>query len=240
MRQSMLDLLQEDANALNRQLGRQDQQRLDEYLSSVRTIEHRVERAEHWMNVPRPNVDPSELNLRATPEAPLEYIRAVYDLMFLAFQSDTTRVATYLIGVEGGGQPTDFFPTALGLSGHHALTHSATRSRNGYENWAKWDQFLAQQLAHFLGRLNDTREGEGRLLDRTMVFYGCSTSRTHLARNYPIVLAGGNALGIRHGEYRIFPESVPLSNLFLTLLERLQVPTERFADSTGRISELVS
>jgi hypothetical protein len=238
-RRSMLDIVLQDANDLNRNLGHEDRRKMDEYLSSVRELEGRVTRTERWLDVPRARVDASAVNLNLTRQAPVDYIRAMYDLMFLAFRTDTTRVATYLIGTEGGGQLSDVFPQALGLSTIHSLSHSTNRSANGFMNWARWDQFLAQQLAYFLQKLKDTREGDGNLLDRTLVFYGCSTSSTHLARNYPLILAGGGELGIQHGRFHKFDEERRrLSDLYVTMLNTLGVETRRFADSTTTLSEL--
>ncbi|MBA4190319.1 MAG: hypothetical protein C0467_20220 [Planctomycetaceae bacterium] len=173
---SMLDLVLEDANNLNRNLGRDDQKKLEEYLNSVRELERRVIRSEQWLNVPSAKVDSTLLKLESTREAPVDYIRAMYDLMFHAFQTDTTRVATYLIGTEGGGQLSDVFPRALGLSTIHTLSHSTNKTEDGFKRWALWDQFLAQQFAYFLMKLKNTREGDSNLLDRTTVLYGCSTS----------------------------------------------------------------
>ena len=163
----------------------------------------------------------------------------MYDLMFLAFQTDTTRAASFQISQEDGKGVSDKFPAlALGLGGHHGLSHG-TGKDGGYEKWARYDQFLAKQLAYFLDRLKSSEEASGSLLDQTMVLFGSATSTTHKARNYPLVLAGGSNLGLKHGSFHKFTESTPLSNLFVTMLDRLQVPTNSFADSTGEMSELI-
>lgn len=236
-RKSMLDLILDNANEVNRKLGKQDQKKLDEYLSSVREIERRVERTEQWLDIPKARIDPDSINLEANRAAPLDYIRAMYDMMFHAFQTDTTRAATYLIGTEGGGQLSDVFPKAMGLSTHHALSHDTNKSDDGYKNWALWDQFLAQQLAYFLQKLKDTPEGDSNLLDRTLVFYGCSTSTTHKASNYPIVLAGGGDFGLKHGRFLKIDENKHcLADLFVTMLNSLGVETPRFGDSTGNLN----
>ena len=106
-KKSMLDLVLDHSKQVSAKLGKADQQKLEEYLNSVREIEQRVERTEHWLNVPKPKVDAAALNLDITRSHPTDYIRAIYDLMFLAFQTDTTRVSTYLLGTEGGGQLSD-------------------------------------------------------------------------------------------------------------------------------------
>ncbi|MEK6234658.1 MAG: DUF1552 domain-containing protein [Planctomycetales bacterium] len=239
-RKSMLDAVLENAKSLNHKLGGDDRKKLEEYLSSVRETERRVERTEQWLDVPKARVAPDSLNLEANRDAPLDYIRAMYDLMFLAFQTDSTRAATYLIGTEGGGQLSDVFPNALGLGTHHQLSHSTNKSDDGYKNWALWDQFLAQQLAYFLQKLKNASEGEGNLLDRTVVFHGCSTSTTHRSRNYPIVLAGGGELGVKHGRFHQFDENQHrLADLFVTMLNSLGVETERFADNTTNLNQFL-
>lgn len=234
----IVDLVLDEAKTLRHKLGYNDQQKLEEYLDSVHEIEQRINRTEKWLGTPRPQVDPNSLKLEAKQNAPEDYIRTIYDLMYLAFQTDTSRVATYQISQEDGKGVSDKFPAlALSLSGHHSLSHG-TGKEGGYAAWARYDQFLAKQHAYFLERLRKTQEGDGSLLDNTMVLFGSATSTTHNARNYPLILAGGGQLGLRHGAYHKFTEETPLTNLYVTLLQKLGVETERFADSTGAISEL--
>lgn len=237
---SMLDLVLEHAQSVKGKLGTQDKQKLDEYLASVRDIEKRVERSEQWLEIPKPNVDAASIALESTQEDPQEYIRTMYDLMYLGFQTDSTRVATYMIGqVAGATTIANAFPACLGLAGNwHGLAHGAGK-KGGFEKLGRFDQFLADQLAYFLQRLKNTPEGDSNLLDRTMVLYGSSNSRTHNNHNYPLLLAGGKQLGFKHGQYLSFGEKIPLSNLFVTMLDRMQVPVESFADSTGEMSSLV-
>ena len=238
---SMLDRLLDHSRSLGRRLGKQDQQKLDQYLESVRDVERRVGRAQAWLDVPKPEVDTETLNLEANPDAPKEYIRAIYDLMFLAFQTDSTRVATYMIGqVAGATTIANAFPACLGLQGNwHGLAHGAGKP-GGAEKLGKFDQFLAGNHARFLQRLSETQEGDGSILDSTMVLYGSSNSRTHQNHNYPLLLAGGRGLGVRHGQYLRYNETeMRLSNLFLTILDRLDVPVSQFSDSTGEFSDIL-
>lgn len=236
---SMLDLVLEHSRSLKSKLGKQDQQKLDDYLSSVRATEQRVKRAQSWLDVPKPDVQAS-FDLAIDQKAPREYLRAMYDLMFLALQTDTTRLATYMIGqVAGATTIANAFPASIGLQGNwHGLAHGAGKA-GGQEKLGRFDQFLAEQLAYFINRLATTTEGDGSLLDRTMVLYGSSNSKTHRNLNYPMLLAGGRKLGIRHGRFHHFDEKTPLSNLFVTMLDRLNVPVESFADSTGEMSEII-
>lgn len=238
---SMLDLVLERSRSLQHKLGQADQRKMDEYLTSVRQIEQRVERSERWLDIPKPTVDASGLRLEADDTTPAELIRTMYDLLYLAFQTDSTRVATYQLGnMNGATSIAGKFPQLLGYADNmHTLAHDARKSDSGAEPLGRWDLFLTEQLAYFLDRLRSTPEGDGTLLDSTVVFYGSSNSQTHVNEDYPLVLAGGAGLGFRHGRYLRFGEEVPLSNLFVTLLDKLGAPTGSFADSTGELTELV-
>lgn len=233
---SILDLVQDQSKSLRLRLGTPDRRKLDEFETSVRDVEQRVDRARRWLSVPMPDVDPASVVLDAGPDGPKDYIRAIYDLIFLAFQTDTTRLATYQIGSYG---PTvaRTFPACIGLPGNwHGLAHGANK-KGGAEKLGKFDRFLAANLARFIDRLKSTPEGDGTMLDRTLVLYGSSNSRTHQNRNYPLLLAGGRQLGLKHNHYLQFNESrTPMSNLFVSMLQALDVPTERFADSTGTLT----
>jgi len=238
---SLLALLLEHSRSLKRRLGTRDRKKLDEYLASVRAVEQRVRQSQKWLSIPKPDIDPGSIDLDVDQKAPREYLRAMYDLLFLAFQTDTTRLATYMIGqVAGATTIANAFPACIGLKGNwHGLAHGAGK-QGGAERLGRFDQFLAEQLGYFLGRLQSTREGDGTLLDHTIVLYGSSNSRTHQNRNYPLIVAGGGKLGLKHGHYRRFGADVPMSNLFVTMLDRLGIPVERFSDSTGEMSDLLA
>ena len=242
LQKSILDFISEDAAKLQKQLGRNDQQKLDEYLESVRQIEQRVQQSERWLHVPKPQVNASDLHLDADDSTPRELISTMYDLMLLAFQTDSTRVATYQLGnMNGATSIAGKFPQLLGFANKmHSLAHGARKGEKGAENLGKWDQFLTEQLARFLTRLRETQEGDGNLLDHTMVLYGSSNSYTHNNQNYPLVVAGGGQLGLKHGQYLRYGNDVPMSNLLVTMLNRLDTPVERFVDSTGELAEIIS
>lgn len=237
---SMLDLLLEHSKTVRKKLGKQDLQKFDEYLDSVRSIEKRVDRSQRWLDIPKPKVDATDLHLDSDHNSPEEYIRTMYDLIFLAFQTDSTRVATYQLGnMNGATSIAGQFPQLLGFGKKiHALAHGWNK-KGGGEALGKWDQYLAEQLARFLGRLNTTQEGDGTLLDHTMVLYGSSNSTTHNNNNYPLLLAGGNGLGLKHGQVHNHSKDTPLTNLHVTMLNRLGVPTESFVDSTGELTNLI-
>ena len=235
----IIDLVLEDSKSLRRNLSSLDKAKLDEYLQSVHEIEALIDSTEKWLGTPLPKVDENGLNLEADQKAPEAYIQAMYDLIVLAFQTDTTRSASYLLSQEDGKGVSDKFPAiALGLKGHHSLSHG-TGKEKGYEEWARYDQFLAKQHSYFLDRLRNTQDGDGSLLDSTLTLFGSATSTTHNARNYPLVLAGGQKLGLRHGAFHKYTEATPLSNLFVSMLDKLQVPVSKFADSTGELSEII-
>jgi hypothetical protein len=236
---SILDLVMEHARSLKNRLGRQDQNKFDEYLSSVRDIERRVQRSQHWLDIPKPEVAPGAVNIEVSQDAPREYLQSMYDLMFLAFQTDSTRLATYMIGqVAGATTIANAFPACIGLQGNwHGLAHGAGK-KGGYERLGRFDQFLVEQLASFLEKLASTSEGDGTLLDRTIVLYGSSNSRTHNNRNYPLVLAGGKGLGLKHGQYLRYKDDLPLANLFVTILHRLGIESPSFADSSGELTDV--
>lgn len=235
--ESILDLVMDQSKSLRRNLGVADQRKLSEFETSVREVEKRVERSRSWLDVPLPNVDRDAIALDATVDAPKEYLKAIYDLQFLAFQTDLTRVSTYQIGSYGPSRARKF-PGVLGLKPDwHGLAHAAGK-KGGPENIGRFDRFLAENLARFLTRLKETPEDDGVLLDRTLVMYGSSNSRTHQNRNYPLLLAGGRKLGLRHNQFLHFDEKTPMSNLFVTMLQALGLETDRFVDSTGPLDGL--
>lgn len=234
---SILDTVREEAASLNRRLGRRDQQKLDEYLTSVREVEKGLVRSEKWLDVAKPEVGVPASDFEISPESTKEYIRSKYELLVLAFQTNSTRVATYQTASESEQGYEKQFPKGAGLN---VTSHNISHQRTDYEQWSTYSRFLVEQHAWFLERLNAVNEGENTLLDNTMVLYGCCTSQTHVTRNYPLILAGGSNLGIKHGQYRKFSEDVPLSNLFVTMLQKMDVPVDSFKDSTGPMTEILS
>ena len=239
---SMLDLVMEDSNSLRRRLGRNDQDKLDEYLSSVRQIEQRVRRTQRWLDIPLPSLTDEErrlLKLEADTEAPKEYMRTMYDLMWLAFKSDSTRVATYQIAsMADASSVAGPFPFREGFKANlHTLAHGWNKPE-GAVALGKWDKFMTEQLTYFLQRLKSTQEGDGTLLDRTMVLHGCSNSTTHNNNNYPLIFAGGNKLGLEHNHYVKVGSDVPMSNLFVTMLDKMGVQAPVFGDSTGELTPI--
>lgn len=238
----MLDRVLEDSRSLNRRLGKQDQEKFAEYLASVRQIEQRVERSQRWLEIPRPELRDEErdmLSLESDDKAPRLFMRTMYDLMYLAFRTDSTRVATYQItNMADASSNAGKFPQLEGFKSNlHGLAHGWNKPE-GAVKLGQWDQFMAEQFSYFLRRLASAQEGNGSVLDHSLILYGSSNSTTHHNHNYPLILAGGSNLGLQHGRYLKLGSDVPMSNLFVTLLNCFGKETEAFADSTGELSEL--
>jgi hypothetical protein len=236
---SHLDLLLDDAKKLHGQLGKADKEKLDQYLTSVREVEQSTERAAQWLDVPRPKVNATGLKLEADTSTPDDLIRTMLDLMVLAFQTDSTRFVTYQLGsMHGAISIANKFPGLLGFAKDaHGLAHSGGKG-DGAMNQGKWDQYLAKQLVYFLNKLDAIPEGNGTLLDNTCVFYGTSNSKTHVNTNYPLLLAGGKNMGYKHGQYLKYGKDVPMTNLFVTMLQRMGIEADSFADSNGALNEV--
>ena len=236
---SILDLTLDQAHSLHRQLGKADQAKLDEFQTSVRQVEKRIESAGRWLNIPLPEVDASLLKLDADPKDAHDYLSVSFDLLYLALSTDLTRTVAHQLGSYG---PTlaRTFPAAAGLPADwHKLAHGAGKAK-GAEQLGKFDQYLTGHLANFIQRLKDTtisEDGEN-LLDRTLVLYGSSNSRTHNNTNYPLLLAGGDKLGLQHNHFLQYGQNVPMSNLFLTMLKAMGMEADSFADSNGTLKDL--
>lgn len=236
---SILDLMLGNSRELQRRLGREDQGKMEEYLDSLRALEQRVERTSRWTHQPLANPDTKGLDLAVSHKDPREYIRCMYDLVYLAFRTDSTRFATLMLESESSSD-SEMWNYATYVLGYKGATHDIAHKRPD-EYSGRWDRWRAEQHAYFLQRLRDTPEGSGTMLDRTLVLWGSAHPHaSHSTQNYPIQLAGGTALGIRHGHLHAFegPRKVPLANLFVSLLQAVDVPVARFADSTGALPEL--
>ena len=232
-----VDFLLEDSRSLRNHLGRPDQRRLDEFLESLSEVESRLSRAQDWLGKAMPQVDRESINLDVSPSGPTDYIRTMFNLIVLALETDTTRVAAYQICAEDGVGICDRFPTILGIGsrGHHQLTHT-----DGQKEWSQYDRYLAEQFAYFLDRLSSIREGDSRLLDNTMALFGSATSTTHNARNYPTILAGGANMGLRHGRFFQHATERPLGDLYVTMLKCYGIPADSFAENTSEFPEILA
>ncbi|HEV2394195.1 MAG TPA: DUF1552 domain-containing protein [Verrucomicrobiae bacterium] len=227
--QSILDFVLDDAHAVQRQLDGRDRQKLDQFLTGVREVEQRIERAEQ-MPPPDPAVDAP----RGIPQKFEEHIALMLDMMSLAFQTDSTRIATLMLAAEENNRP---FPE-VGLSeGHHSLTHH----RNNPELMNKVkriDAWYVRQLARFLEKMDQTKDMDGQsLLHNSMIVYGSghSDGNRHSHFNLPLILAGSAGGRLKPGSY-LKATPAPLSNLFLSMADRMGVQgIERHGDSTARL-----
>jgi hypothetical protein len=236
----IVDLVLEDSKSFKNRLGVNDQVKLDEYLSSLNEVEKQLSRNEKWLNIPLKDFDASLINLDIDPtSAPEDYVRSMMDIMVLGFQTDITRVMSYMMAREDGMGFGDNFPKiALGLQGHHTISHD--RATGHWEDWGRLDQWYAKQFDYFLNKMKNTKDIYGSLLDSTLVLYGSACSTTHNARNCPLVLAGGSKLGVQHGAYTKFDEKKErLSNLYVSMLNKLGIETVNFSDSTGPLSAIL-
>ncbi len=229
---SILDFVLQDANAVQRKLNGRDRQKLDQYLSSVREIEQRIEKAERM-----PVVNPDVNAPPGIPPAFDEHIALMCDMMILAFQTDSTRVATMLFAGEGSNRTF----SELGFSeGHHNLTHHQSK-QDMIDKVKEIDLFYVKQLAKFLEKMEQTKDVDGHsLLHNSMIVYGSGNAdgNRHTHANLPILLAGAGGGGLKPGRY-VKAGSKPLTNLFLSMADRIGVRgVEKHGDSTGRLEEV--
>jgi hypothetical protein len=232
VRRSILDLVREDAAELTGKVSTADQRKLDEYFSSIRDIEQRIERASRLPEIKAPDyAKPAGI-----PNDYQEHIRLMCDLMVLAFQTDVTRVATFVMANEGSNKPYPFINVA---EGHHDLSHHG----NDQTKKAKIrdiNKFHVTQLAYLLEKLKSTPEGAGSLLDHCLIAYGSGNSdgNAHNHDNLPILLAGRGGGSLKTGRHIRYTNETPLNNLWLAMLDRVDVRLPFLGDSTGVLSGL--
>ena len=232
-RKSVLDLVKQDFSDLNGKLGRNDQRKLDEYFSAVRDIEQRIERASKFADPKPPEGVAAPAGIPATYE---EHIKLMCDLMVLAFQTDTTRVCTFVLANEGSNKAYSFIDVR---EGHHDLSHHGNDMEKKAKI-AKINTFHTTQLAYLLGKLKSVKEGDGTLLDHCMLAYGSGNSdgNAHNHDNLPVLLAGRGCGTIKPGRHIVYPKETPLNNLWLSMLNRMEIQTQRLGDSTGELKNL--
>ena len=235
----LVDAVLESARSLNKQLGQSDREKMDQYLTSLNEIESRLVASEKWIDIPLKAQDYSHLDLDVTSETdkPGDYYRNMFDLIALAFDADITRSVAFMLNREDGMGISDTFPIKLGLGHtHHNLSHA--EDKDGQLAFAKYDLFLSEQVAHFLSRLKEYRDGGSSVLDNTIVLFGSGASTTHNPTNLPTLIAGGANLGLKHGVH-VRKANTPLSNMFLSILRSMKIETESFSDSTGTLSDSI-
>ncbi len=223
---SILDFVMADAKAIRRGLAAADGRKLDEYLAGLREIERQVTR----FDAPAPRVPDRALPDRPPP-AHSEHIRLLADMLVLAFQTDSTRIATFMLAHDGSNRS---FPEIGVGDGHHSLSHHQN-NKDVLSKIARIDRFYAEQFAYVLGRLREVKEADGRtLLDHSMVVYasGLSDGNRHRHDDLPVVLAGRAGGHLATGRHVKLPGEQPMTNLYLTMLDLMGAPQKRFGDST--------
>ena len=241
-KRSLLDLALQDAKDLRRKLGRDDQIKLDEYLESVHAVEKRIDFA--MKPDPRDWKPDSDVVLPGAPaeKAPAdfrEHVKLMMDLMVLAFQTDSTRVLSFMFANDVSGRNFSFLDGVSG--GHHDISHHEGKEEKA-EQYKRITRWHVEQYAYLLDKLQSIPEGEGTLLDNSMIMFGSSISdgNSHNPNNLPIIV-GGNAGGaIKTGQHVASEKNTPLCNLYVSMLDAFGVETESFGDSTGALQELAS
>lgn len=228
---SILDFVLEDARSLQSKLGRNDRRKLEEYLSAVRELEQRIEMTEKATLAL-----PHQERPAGIPPAYADHIRLMFDLLHLSFQTDTTRVATFVLAHDGSNRP---YPHIGVSEGHHDLSHHGDNAEKKGKI-AKIDLFHMEQFAYFIDRLKKTPEGEGSLLDQCMIVYGSGIEdgNSHAHHNLPVILAGRGGGTIAQSRHIRYAKNTPMANMFLSLAERMGVEAERFGDSNGKLGQL--
>ena len=231
---SLLDSVTEAAGRMMDGLGARDRGKLSEFLDAIRDIERRIQTAEVETSEAQTSRElPQFARPAGIPASFDNHAKLMFDLQVLALQTDLTRVITFMMGRE----QADRTYREIGIAdAHHPLTHH----QNDPEKIAKVvriNKFHAQQFAYYLEKLRATRDGDGTLLDHSMILYGgcISDGNKHLHQNIPLLLAGGAGKKLHGGRHLKFPAGTPATNLFLTMLDKLNVPLDRFGDSTGRL-----
>ena len=193
-------------------------------------MEERLVASEKWIDIPLKKQDHTHLKLDANSEGdPADYYRTMFDLIALAFDADITRSIAFMLNREDGMGISDTFPIKLGIKRtHHSLSHA--QDKDGQLQFAKYDQFLTEQLVHFFKRLQGYQDNSGTVLDNTIVLYGSGASTTHQPKNLPTLVAGGANMGLQHGQYWRSGDT-QMSDVFLSILHSMGIEEERFADS---------
>jgi len=246
---SVLDLVKDDASALQKKLGRSDQDKLVEYLESIRSLEMRIENEEK-RNAFEQNITPEMkkeligLNMRIDEFKEqfvgvdaTEKFRQMLDIMALAFQSDATRVITYMFGNAASGRNFSFLPGVQGS--HHQISHHQNLP-GALEEYRKINEYYVAQYAYFLEKLRCIPDGDGNLLDNSMVLFcsGLRDGNSHNPRNLPIIVGGKAGGKLKTGQNLEFPKETPLSNLYLSMAHVMDMNLSKFADSTGELCEI--
>jgi Protein of unknown function (DUF1552) len=231
-RKSILDMARERTTKLMGDLGPSDKRKVDEYLYAVREIEKRIAAAESDNRRITPSIDKPA----GIPIAFTDYMKLMYDLQVIAFQTDLTRVSTTMVGREGSVR---VYPEVGVPDPHHPLSHHRNNP-DSLAKLAKINTLHTELLSYFIGKLKATPDGDGTLLDHSMVLYGggISDSNRHIHENLPVLLFGRGDGSLKPGRHVIYEKDVPVTNLYLTLMDRMGIRPETVGDSTGKVEHL--
>jgi hypothetical protein len=231
-RRSILDFVRDDTRQLAGKLGSPDRRKLEEYLSAVREIERRIQTAEKDNRAVRPAIEKPA----GVPITLPDYAKLMYDLQVVAFQADLTRVTSLMLGREGSMR---VYPEIGVPDPHHPLTHHRDNP-DWIEKVTQINCLHAELFAYFLKKLKSTPDGDGSLLDHSMIVYGSGLSdgNRHSHEDLPVLLAGRGDGSLKPGRHIVYPSGTPITNLYLTLLDRVGVHPEKIGDSTGKIGQL--
>jgi hypothetical protein len=227
---SVLDFVTEQVSRMTKDLGPKDRAKLNEYLEAIREVERRIQKAEEQASRELPSLERPE----GVPATFTEHAKLMADLQTLAWQTDMTRVTTYMMGQESNSRVYN----ELGFSdAYHPLTHHQ-KDPNKISKVIQIDILHTQMLGYLLERLQATPDGEGSLLDHSMIVYGCGISdgNLHTHEDLPVMVIGGGNGTIRGGRHIRYTNGTPASNLYVALLENLGLPVESFGDSTGKLA----
>jgi len=245
-RRSILDLVRDDAKQLASKLGKTDREQLDQYYTSVRELEKSLARRVEWADTPKPPVETDDLHgtyekKMAGPEGNGDYLyddyaKLMYDLIALAFQTDSTRVISYVVRKELAG---GVYPEFNVSKGYHSLSHHGNDPQS-LEELARVDTIYMTHWSYFLDRLASIREADSTLLDRTVLGLSSGMGFEHSKNNLPTIVSGGSALGVKHAGHLKLESEMPLSSVWHTMLDRVGVDVgDQFQDSKGLVSQLV-
>jgi hypothetical protein len=230
-KKSVLDFALEDARKLKADLGYTDRRKLDEYLTAVRELEQRIERANNFATTLPDYNRPTGI-----PRAYEDHLKLMFDLLTLAFQTDTTRISTFIMAHDGSNRQYPFIGVR---DGHHDLSHHQGDEEK-LAKIAKINRFHTTQFAYFLEKLKSINEGDGTLLDNCMIVYGSGLGdgNRHNHDNLPVLVAGKGGGTIQTGRHVRMAKETPMTNLFLSVLDRVGAPVDRIGDSTGLLPQL--
>ena len=228
-RNSILDYVNDDARRLKKQVSARDGSKIDEYLTSVRELEQRIESAEKFQAAAPPEMAAPA----GIPATYREHLRMMFDLMHLAFKTDSTRVATFLMASEASNR--GFQDLGIAEAFHHLSHHQNNKEK--IEKLKIIDRFYAEEVARFLNLLKATPEGEGNLLENSMIVYGCGISdgNAHANNNLPILVGGSAGRKWSTGRHVRYENPMPITNLYLTMLHEMGIAADSFGDSTGML-----